>query len=45
MKLVIEKSQQTGFCFGVKRAIDILEKVAGEKENHGVFLYLTVMIR
>ena len=27
----IEKTGEIGFCFGVKRAIDILEKVAGER--------------
>jgi 4-hydroxy-3-methylbut-2-enyl diphosphate reductase len=27
----IEKADKTGFCFGVKRAIDILEKVARER--------------
>ncbi len=27
----IEKASKTGFCFGVKRAIDILEKVARER--------------
>jgi 4-hydroxy-3-methylbut-2-en-1-yl diphosphate reductase len=26
----IEKAAETGFCFGVKRAIDMLEKAAGE---------------
>ncbi len=31
MTLTIEKVAETGFCFGVKRAIDILEKVAGER--------------
>jgi 4-hydroxy-3-methylbut-2-enyl diphosphate reductase len=31
MNLLIEKSPRTGFCFGVKRAIDILEKVARER--------------
>ena len=30
MTVTIEKAAGTGFCFGVKRAIDILEKVAGE---------------
>ena len=34
MTLQIEKSPRTGFCFGVQRAIDILEKVA--KERGGV---------
>jgi 4-hydroxy-3-methylbut-2-enyl diphosphate reductase len=27
----IEKTKEIGFCFGVKRAIDILEKVVGER--------------
>lgn len=27
----VEKADKTGFCFGVKRAIDILEKVARER--------------
>ena len=27
----IEKTREIGFCFGVKRAIDILEKVARER--------------
>ena len=27
----IEKASKTGFCFGVKRAINLLEKVAGEQ--------------
>jgi 4-hydroxy-3-methylbut-2-en-1-yl diphosphate reductase len=27
----IEKAKKTGFCFGVRRALDILEKVAGER--------------
>ena len=31
MALVFEKATGTGFCFGVKRAIDILEKVARER--------------
>jgi 4-hydroxy-3-methylbut-2-enyl diphosphate reductase len=31
MTVTIEKAAETGFCFGVKRAIDILEKVAGER--------------
>jgi 4-hydroxy-3-methylbut-2-enyl diphosphate reductase len=31
MTVTIEKAAGTGFCFGVKRAIDILEKVAGER--------------
>jgi 4-hydroxy-3-methylbut-2-enyl diphosphate reductase len=31
MSLKIEKAMGTGFCFGVKRAIDILEKIAGER--------------
>jgi 4-hydroxy-3-methylbut-2-enyl diphosphate reductase len=30
MTVTIEKAAETGFCFGVKRAIDILEKIAGE---------------
>jgi 4-hydroxy-3-methylbut-2-en-1-yl diphosphate reductase len=30
-KVVIEKAGKTGFCFGVKRAIEILEKVARER--------------
>ncbi len=30
-KIKIEKADETGFCFGVKRAIDILEKVARER--------------
>jgi len=30
MALTVEKAAATGFCFGVKRAIDILERVAGE---------------
>jgi 4-hydroxy-3-methylbut-2-enyl diphosphate reductase len=38
----IEKAQKTGFCFGVKRAIDILEKVArerGEVETLGAVVH------
>ena len=31
MKPKIEKAGAIGFCFGVKRAIDILEKVARER--------------
>jgi len=31
MTVTIEKAAGTVFCFGVKRAIDILEKVAGER--------------
>jgi len=31
MALRIEKAAGMGFCFGVRRAIDILEKVAGER--------------
>ena len=31
MKLRIEKAAGIGFCFGVRRAINILEKVAGER--------------
>jgi 4-hydroxy-3-methylbut-2-enyl diphosphate reductase len=30
-KLKIEKADRTGFCFGVRRAIDTLEKVARER--------------
>jgi 4-hydroxy-3-methylbut-2-en-1-yl diphosphate reductase len=30
-KVIIEKAGKTGFCFGVKRAIDILEKVARDR--------------
>ena len=30
-KPVIEKAGKTGFCFGVRRAIDLLEKVARER--------------
>lgn len=30
-KMTIEKADKVGFCFGVKRAIDILEKVARER--------------
>ncbi len=30
-KVIIEKAGKTGFCFGVKRAIEILEKVARER--------------
>ena len=30
-KMTIEKAGKVGFCFGVKRAIDILEKVARER--------------
>lgn len=30
MTLQIEKATGTGFCFGVKRAIDIIEKIARE---------------
>ena len=33
MALKIEKAAGMGFCFGVKRAIDILEKVANERGN------------
>lgn len=29
----IEKTGETGFCFGVKRAIDMLEKVVAERGN------------
>jgi 4-hydroxy-3-methylbut-2-enyl diphosphate reductase len=38
----IEKAGRTGFCFGVKRAIDILEKVArerGEVETLGAVVH------
>ena len=31
IKPVIEKAGKTGFCFGVRRAIDLLEKVARER--------------
>ncbi len=31
MALKIEKAEEIGFCFGVKRAIDILEKVVRER--------------
>ncbi len=27
----IEKADRTGFCFGVKRAVDILERLARER--------------
>jgi len=30
-RMIIEKADKIGFCFGVKRAIDILEKVARER--------------
>lgn len=30
-KMAIEKADKVGFCFGVKRALDILEKVARER--------------
>lgn len=30
-KMIIEKADKVGFCFGVKRALDILEKVAHER--------------
>lgn len=30
-KMIIEKADKVGFCFGVKRALDILEKVARER--------------
>ncbi len=30
-RMIIEKADNIGFCFGVKRAIDILEKVARER--------------
>ena len=30
-KMVMEKADKVGFCFGVKRALDILEKVARER--------------
>ncbi|MFC1947519.1 4-hydroxy-3-methylbut-2-enyl diphosphate reductase [Chloroflexota bacterium] len=33
MNLLIEKSPMTGFCFGVKRAIESLEEVAREREQ------------
>ena len=29
----VEKADEIGFCFGVKRAIDILERVAHERER------------
>ncbi len=29
----IEKADKTGFCFGVRRAIDILEKLASERDG------------
>ncbi len=31
MALIVEKAAKTGFCFGVKRAVDMLEKVARER--------------
>ena len=31
MPLKVEKAAATGFCFGVKRAVDTLEKVARER--------------
>lgn len=31
MKLKVEKAAKTGFCFGVQRAVDTLEKVAAER--------------
>jgi len=30
-KMIMEKADKVGFCFGVKRALDILEKVARER--------------
>ena len=30
-KMIMEKADKVGFCFGVKRALDILEKVAHER--------------
>jgi len=38
----IEKADKTGFCFGVRRAIDILEKLArerGEVETLGAVVH------
>jgi 4-hydroxy-3-methylbut-2-enyl diphosphate reductase len=31
MALIVEKAAKTGFCFGVKRAVDMLERVARER--------------
>jgi 4-hydroxy-3-methylbut-2-enyl diphosphate reductase len=31
MALIVEKAAKTGFCFGVKRAVDTLERVARER--------------
>jgi 4-hydroxy-3-methylbut-2-enyl diphosphate reductase len=42
MTLSIEKAAETGFCFGVRRAINILEKVArerGEIETLGAIVH------
>ena len=33
MTLKIEKADGIGFCYGVKRAVDILEKVSDEHAN------------
>ncbi len=33
MTLVIEKAARTGFCLGVKRAVDTLERVAAERDG------------
>ncbi len=44
----IEKASKTGFCFGVKRAIDILEKVArerGEVETLGAVVHNQQVLR
>lgn len=32
-RAIIEKAARTGFCFGVKRAINLLEKVARERDG------------
>ena len=42
MAIKIEKAARTGFCFGVRRAIDMLEKVAcehGEVETLGALVH------
>jgi 4-hydroxy-3-methylbut-2-enyl diphosphate reductase len=41
MALIVEKAAKTGFCFGVKRAVDTLERVARE---HGPIATLGAIV-
>ena len=48
MTLVIETADGIGFCYGVKRAVDILEKLSGEHadlETLGAIVHIKQVIK